>query len=73
MASPALCQLPSDPTAAHLRRGRDGRAARCGEVFDPDHDSALALGAAACVAAVIIGRWPARAARASAHQPNGDS
>jgi hypothetical protein len=44
-----------------------------GEMFDPDHDQALALGVAACVAAVIISRWPARAGRASAHQANGDS
>jgi hypothetical protein len=43
-----------------------------GEVFDPDHDPALALGAAACLAAVIIGRCPTRAGRASTHQPNGD-
>jgi hypothetical protein len=40
-----------------------------GEVFYPDHDPALAP---ACLAAVIIGRWPARAGRASTHQPNGD-
>ncbi len=32
---------------------------------------ALALGAAACLAAVVIGGWPAR--RATTHQPNGDS
>lgn len=32
---------------------------------------ALALGAAACLGAAIIGRWPAR--RATTQQPNGDS
>jgi MFS family permease len=32
---------------------------------------ALALGAAACLAAVIVGRWPAR--RATTHPPSGDS
>jgi MFS family permease len=33
--------------------------------------SALALGAAACLAAIVIGRWPVRGA--TTHQPNGDS
>jgi MFS family permease len=32
---------------------------------------ALALGAAACLAAVIVGRWPAR--RAATHPPSGES
>jgi uncharacterized membrane protein YoaK (UPF0700 family) len=40
-----------------------------GEMFDPDHDPALTLGAAACLAAVIIGCWPARTDRASVHPP----
>jgi hypothetical protein len=40
-----------------------------GEVFDLDHDPAFAP---ACLAAVIIGCWPARAGRASTRQPNGD-
>jgi hypothetical protein len=52
--------------------GKTAGLPTAGEASDLDHDLALALGAAACVAAVIIGRWPARAGRASAHQPNGD-
>jgi len=53
--------------------GKTAGLPTAGEVFDLDHDPALALGAAACLAAVIIGRGPARAGRASARQPNGNS
>jgi hypothetical protein len=58
----------SQTTAA----GKTAGLPTAGEVFDPDHDPALTPGAAACLAAVIIGRWPARAGRASTHQPTGD-
>jgi len=53
--------------------GKTAGLPTAGEAFDLDHDAALALGAAACLAAVIISRWPARAGRASTRQPNGDS
>jgi hypothetical protein len=44
----------SQTTAA----GKTAGLPTAGEVFDPDHDPALTPGAAACLAAVIIGGWP---------------